>query len=357
MARATAKSILALVAHGGAGPRGPLAERTERRRAMLAATHRGAELLRRGASALDAVVAVVIALEDHPLFNAGYGSLLNLEGEVEMDASVMVATPESDQVDIAVGGSADRGVSADRRRCGEARLRKLRPLKTGGGVFKISAGAVAAVSRIRNPVALARAVMERSPHIMMAGAGAERFARRINIRLCRPADLITERARERWRARQAQRLMEQGLALSGRGTVGAVALDMCGALAAATSTGGVPGKLAGRVGDSALIGAGTFAGALGAASATGQGEAIIIAALCREAVLSLGSGAAPDVLARRAIAGLIAAVSAEAGVILVDRRGRIGFAHNAASMQVAAFDPRHGLRHLWVAPTYAPRTP
>ncbi len=349
MARAAAKSISALVAHGGAGPRGPQAERIERRRGMLAAMHRGVELLRRGSSALDAVVAVVTALEDHPLFNAGYGSLLNSEGEVEMDASVMVAAPADEEPALAVDARQRQADSG-------ARSRKTRS-RTSGGAFKISAGAVAAVSRVKNPIVLARVVMEHSPHILMAAAGAEEFARQMNIRLCRPNDLITERARERWRSRQAQRLLEQGMALSGHGTVGAVALDARGALAAATSTGGVPGKLAGRVGDSALIGAGTFASALGAASATGQGEAIIIAALCREAVVSLGTGAAPEALARRAIAGLIAAVSAEAGVILVNRRGQVGFAHNAASMQVAAFDPRHGLRHLWVAPISAPRMP
>ena len=131
--------------------------------------------------------------------------------------------------------------------------------------------------------------------------------------------------------------------------MGAVAIDADGGIAAATSTGGVPGKLFGRVGDSALIGAGTFAHAFGAASATGQGEAIILSALCREAVLALAE-ASPTVVAREAILEMIDATGAEAGVILVDRRGRIGYAHNAASMQVARWDEGAGLEHLWVAP-------
>ena len=142
----------------------------------------------------------------------------------------------------------------------------------------------------------------------------------------------------------------------GHGTVGAVAVDVHGAIAAATSTGGVPGKLFGRVGDSALIGAGTFAHAFGAASATGQGEAIILTALCREAVLALAD-ATPQAVAREAIREMIDATGAEAGLILIDRRGRIGYAHNAASMQVARYDPAGGVQHLWLAPIATARRP
>jgi beta-aspartyl-peptidase (threonine type) len=200
---------------------------------------------------------------------------------------------------------------------------------------------------------LARAVMEHSPHILMAGPGAENFARKVGIRLVRPEEMVTERARERWRARKEQAgMLEAGAAARaaiGHGTVGALAVDMHGAIAAATSTGGVPGKLFGRVGDSALIGAGTFAHAFGAASATGQGEAIILTALCREAVLALADGS-PQAVAREAILEMIDATGAEAGIILVDRRGRIGYAHNAASMQVARYDPAGGVQHLWLEP-------
>ncbi len=333
-----ARNRTALVAHGGAGSGSPGAERAERRRAMMAAMRVGAGILRASGSALEAVVATVAALEDHPLFNAGYGSLLNSQGNVEMDASVMFAEPVAEP---AACKPASRG---------------KRPGDSGhsiGSDYSVSAGAVAAVSRVRNPIVLARAVMEHSPHILMAGAGAESFARKAGIRLVRPEEMVTERARERWRARKQHSGMLEAesaaRAAMGHGTVGAVAVDVHGGIAAATSTGGVPGKLFGRVGDSALIGAGTFAHAFGAASATGQGEAIILTALCREAVLALADGS-PQAVARAAILEMIDATGAEAGVILVDRRGRIGYAHNAASMQVARYDRAGGLRHLWLEP-------
>jgi L-asparaginase / beta-aspartyl-peptidase len=340
MARRATTST-ALIAHGGAGAWGPVSERAERRRGLVGAVRAGAEILRGGGSALDAVVATVAALEDHPLFNAGHGSLLTTDGTVEMDASVMTASPAGEPLipsSLAV------------RRARRARASEM----------IVSAGAVAAVSRVRNPIELARAVMERTPHILLAGAGAERFARRAGIALIRPERLITERARERWLARQRAAAVDNaagpGAAVipAGHGTVGAVALDARGILAAATSTGGVPGKIAGRVGDSAIIGAGTFAGAAGAASATGNGEAIIMAALCREAVMALGAGA-PNAVARRAIAELIGGAGAEAGIVIVDRKGRIGFAHNAQTMQIAMFDPALGIRHLRAKPNAVAR--
>jgi L-asparaginase / beta-aspartyl-peptidase len=325
-----ARNLPALVVHGGAGNAGPGAERPERRRGMMAAIRLGAGILRAKGSALEAVVATVAALEDHPLFNAGYGSLLNSEGNVEMDASVMFAEPVT-------AGPTERG----------------KQTHSHDADYTVSAGAVAVVSRVRNPIMLARAVMENSPHILMAGPGAENFARKAGIRLVRPEEMVTERARERWRARRQQAGMLESQAAAraaiGHGTVGAVAVDVHGAIAAATSTGGVPGKLFGRVGDSALIGAGTFAHAFGAASATGQGEAIILTALCREAVLALAE-ATPHAVAREAIAEMIDATGAEAGIILINRRGRIGYAHNAASMQVARYDPAGGVQHLWLAP-------
>jgi beta-aspartyl-peptidase (threonine type) len=337
---ARARNRPALVAHGGAGNAGPGAERPERRRAMMAAMRLGARILRANGSALEAVVATVAALEDHPLFNAGYGSLLNSEGNVEMDASVMFAEP-------VFSDSTHSGKRSHRNHSNDAD-------------YTVSAGAVAVVSRVRNPVMLARAVMEHSPHILMAGPGAENFARKVGIRLVRPEEMVTERARERWRARKLQTGMREAEAAAraamGHGTVGAVAVDAHGAIGAATSTGGVPGKLFGRVGDSALIGAGTFARAFGAASATGHGEAIILTALCREAVLALAEGS-PQAVAREAILEMIDATCAEAGIILIDRRGRIGYAHNAASMQVARYDPVDGLSHLWLEPIAAARRP
>lgn len=285
---------------------------------MMEATRRGAAILREGGSALDAVIAAVAVLENDPLFNAGYGSLLNSEGAVEMDASVMVAQP-------------------GRRR---------------GARHIVRAGGVAAITRVRNPILLARAVMEHSSHVLMTGEGAERFARKCGVPTCLPGELITERARERWLAR-IEREREEKLG-DAHGTVGAAALDRNGQLAAATSTGGVPGKIAGRVGDSAIIGAGVFAGAQGAASATGHGEAIIMAQLCREAVAMMPR-CAPERAARRSVIQLIAAQNSEAGVILVDARGRLGYAHNAGVMEVASFDSQHGFTHAWAPPAASKR--
>jgi L-asparaginase / beta-aspartyl-peptidase len=285
---------------------------------MMEAVRRGAAILRGGGSALDAVVASVVALEDDPLFNAGYGSVLTTEGSVEMDAGVMAAWP------------------AQGRR----------------GAFETGAGAVAAVRRVKNPVVLARAIMEHTGHVLMAGAGAEQFARKLGIPLCRNADLISERALRRWRSGMARGALESR-AERPHGTVGAAAIDARGRMAAAVSTGGVTGKMPGRVGDCAVIGAGVFAERLGAACATGDGEAIITTALCRQAVGAL-EGASAQRAAGRAIARLIAARRAEAGIILVDRAGQIGYAHNAQSMQVGIFDSAGRFRHVWAAPIAPP---
>jgi len=319
---------------------------------MLAAAAAGADILRAGGSALDAVVAVVRFLEDHPLFNAGVGSLLTTDGTVEMDASLMAALPPprprhgaaAAARDIASALVPDLLGGAGRE--GGARGRRPRAV--------LRAGAVAGITRVRNPILLARAVMELTPHVMMAGAGAERLARRARIARCRPEELITQRARERWRAAMERHAERAGIAPQGGGpgpfgTVGAAALDARGGLAAATSTGGVTGKLPGRVGDSAIIGAGTFADAAGAASATGQGEAIMKAALCREAVVALKRGA-PQAVAARAIAELAMLTAGQAGVILVDRRGRFGYAHNAEAMDAVTFDAAGGFDYRWVPP-------
>jgi L-asparaginase / beta-aspartyl-peptidase len=304
---------------------------------MLAAVTRGAEILRGGGAALDSVIATVVALEDDPLFNAGYGSLLTTAGRVEMDAAVMSAAH--------VRGAAPsiNGV----------RSRTAATAAIGGrtGPAETRAGGVVLVSRVRNPIMLARAVMDRTPHLLIGGAGAERIARLAGIPLCRPESLITQRARERWLATREQALaaeMEQtaddGRGADQHGTVGAVAIDGHGDIAAATSTGGYPGKLPGRVGDSALIGAGLFATTRGAASATGAGEAIMSMALCRQVVSSLVRMPA-QAAANRAITQLHAATGAQAGVIIVDDSGRLGYAHNAAAMDVALFDTSGGVRH------------
>jgi isoaspartyl peptidase/L-asparaginase-like protein (Ntn-hydrolase superfamily) len=261
----------ALVVHGGAGPlpREPF-DPAPVTAALEAALDAGWSRLAGGA--LDAAQAAVEALEDAPMFNAGRGSVLTSAGSVEMDAAVMHGP--------------DR-----------------------------SAGAVACVSRVRHPVALARATMERTPHVLMSGRGAERLAEELDLELLKPEWFVTARERERlarWQARAAALPAEPG-----GGTVGAVARDAGGALAAATSTGGVRGQLPGRVGDSPLLGAGTWADETCAISATGAGEALIRAAAAHELAAlvrhgGLGLAEAADAVLREHVeplggaAGLIA---------------------------------------------------
>jgi L-asparaginase / beta-aspartyl-peptidase len=294
-----------LIAHGGAGGRPPASERGARRNGIIAAVRRGAEILRGGGAALDAVVATIVALENDPLFNAGYGSVLTIAQRVEMDAAVMSAThARFPNRGGAVSGNADDS--------GKAIISTARGR---AGAVEIRAGGVVLVSRVRNPIELARVVMERTPHLLMGGAGAERLARQFGVRMCRAADLVSQRARERWLASRGEVPLDS--APVSHGTVGAVALDSHGDIASATSTGGVSGKLPGRIGDSAIIGAGLFASASGGASATGEGEAIMRVALCREAVMALAKRGA-QAAAERAITMVADAAAGQAGVIVVD---------------------------------------
>jgi beta-aspartyl-peptidase (threonine type) len=172
------------------------------------------------------------------------------------------------------------------------------------------------------------------------------------MRLCRPDELISQRARERWLASRGMvgaPARANHSSADAHGTVGAVAVDSRGAIAAATSTGGVSGKLPGRIGDSAIVGAGLFASANGGASATGEGEAIMRVALCREAIVGLARKHS-QAAAERAIAMLADATSAHAGVIVVNARGELGYAHNAEVMEVAMFDSVDGFRHRLTEP-------
>lgn len=272
-------NVRAVIVHGGAGSIVPeLAEARDTgcERAAEAAW----QVLEAGGTALDAVTAAVVVLEDDPHFNAGRGSSLTHDGTVEMDASIM---------------DGNRMV--------------------GGGV--------ALVSSVVNPVRLARAVMEDGRHVLLAAHGAERLARQRNLPTAEPEYFITARQRERWLVSAREPL----------GTVGAVALDEHGRLAAATSTGGLMGKLPGRIGDSAILGAGTFADdRAGAASATGQGEAILLAGMARRAVDLLRDGRDPAAVA----SFVVHEVRREAGIIVVDRFGRAGWACNTAHMPAAA---------------------
>lgn len=272
-----------LIIHGGAGS--PALDLHEARQAGLRRAFTAAwTILLQDGSALDAAVQATVMLENDPVFNAGVGSCLNQNGEVEMDASLMEGT-----------------------------------------TFR--AGAVGAVCTVRNPILLARAVMEEGRHVFLAGAGADQFAREHGFPRVAQATLVTERQQQRWRMSHTQ---------GEPGTVGAVAFDKAGRLAAATSTGGIFDKHPGRVGDSAVIGAGTYADdACGAASATGLGESIIRTTLTRTAVEFLRGGIHPSQAARRAIALFQKHTGSEAGIILIDALGRVGYAYNAPAMSTA----------------------
>jgi L-asparaginase / beta-aspartyl-peptidase len=257
----------AIIVHGGAG------SVTEDRYARLRegvrrAAEAGDAILIAGGSALDAVVAAVRVLEDDPEFNAGTGSALTRDGTVETDASIM-------------DGATQR------------------------------VGAVAAVPDLGNAIALARAVLEAGEHVMLAGPSAWEFAREVGIS---PATgLVTERARARLAAKLAEKC---------GGTVGAVARDRQGRYAAATSTGGIVGKRAGRVGDSPIAGAGTWADARCALSATGDGEAIVRVALTRSIAMRLGESLRDAVI--ESLRELATITGGSAGVIGVDAYGVIG---------------------------------
>ncbi|MGH7324710.1 MAG: isoaspartyl peptidase/L-asparaginase family protein [Candidatus Rokuibacteriota bacterium] len=277
-----------VIVHGGAGA-DPVEGREELRQGVGGAARAAWRSLAEGGRALDAVEAAVRVLEDHPQFNAGRGSVLTSTGMVEMDASIM---------------------EGDRLRC----------------------GAVAAVSRIANPVTLARRVMDDGRHVLLVGDGAVTFARSAGVAECDPESLVTERQRRRHR----EELARSGVG----GTVGAVALDRRGTVAAATSTGGMAGKLPGRVGDSALIGAGTYADStLGGVSCTGSGEAIIRVVLARRALDYLKEADDPDYAARVAVDLLVEEGGGQGGLILLDWRGRLGWAHSTPLMPVAWMSP------------------
>jgi L-asparaginase / beta-aspartyl-peptidase len=264
----------------------------------------GWSILSQGGSALDAVEAAVIVLEDDPVFDAGYGSHLNFDGRVECDAIVM-----------------------------------------NGATLR--AGAAAGLRRVKNPIRLARQILEHCNHMMLIADGAERYATAQGIALCDPEDLISEAEREAWMKCKEDKHAAAHHRGHEQGTVGAVAIDRNGHLFAATSTGGTCCKLPGRVGDSPLIGCGCYADSeVGGVSCTGYGEAIMKIVMAKTAVdflrrpatcvdtppnISCGTSTA-DLAAREAIHLLGKRTHATGGLILLDREGNPGFAFNTPRM-------------------------
>jgi beta-aspartyl-peptidase (threonine type) len=333
------KHVPTLLVHGGAWAI-PAADAVAHETGVRNALEAGYAFLSRGGSALDAVEAAVSVLENDPTFDAGRGSFLTSDGRVQMDALLM-----------------------------------------DGGRMK--AGGVACVERLRNPIQAARLVLEQSPHVYFVGDGAEQFAQAHGMALIDNAELVLDRERERLahaKVRQSAGLADEtfsghilhddkspetGVPCDGslslgwktafpsnpdspgfgsHDTVGAVALDAQGNLAAATSTGGTLNKTPGRVGDSSLIGCGCYADNLSAAvSLTGWGEPIMKLVLGKWATDRVADGAAPEFAAQEAISHLFNRLGGHGGIILLGPDGRFGLAHNTPAMAWGLATPS-GLR-------------
>jgi beta-aspartyl-peptidase (threonine type) len=293
MAQDVTRENWALAIHGGAGSIevASLSSDQERayRAAMSAALEAGAAVLQRGGSSLDAVEAAIRLLEDDPLFNAGRGAVFTADGRNELDASIMDGATRT-------------------------------------------AGAVAGVTRTRNPISLARAVMEKSGHVMLAREGADQFSVEHGLEQVDPSYFRTERRWQELLDWQRDNTAALDPTLS-RGTVGAVAIDRNGHLAAGTSTGGMVGKRWGRIGDSPVIGAGTYAAdGTCAVSATGWGEIFIRASAARQVCDRIAFQRASVQQAADATIADIASLGGDGGLIVMDDAGRIAFAMNTSGM-------------------------
>ena len=293
---------MAIALHGGAGAieRGAMSEELEATyRAFLDdAITSGYEQLREGRSGLDVVVNVIQLMEDSPLFNAGRGAVYSWDGTHELDASIM------------------HGENLD-------------------------AGAVAGVSTVKSPIALARAVLEDSPHVMLASRGAEAFASERGFDLVSPEYFATERRREALKAYKANE--QAGLKPEADhkfGTVGVVVLDQTGNLIAGTSTGGMTGKRWGRIGDSPVIGAGTYADNRSCAvSATGHGEYFIRHTVSRDICARMQFGGVTlEEAAKTVVMEELVAAKGEGGIVAVDPAGRGELVFNTSGMYRASID-------------------
>jgi beta-aspartyl-peptidase (threonine type) len=281
---------LSLIVHGGAWDI-PDELREAHQAGCRAALRAGWSILQGGGHALDAVEAAIRVMEDDPVLNAGTGAVLNAAGEVQLDASIMEG----------------------------AQLR---------------AGAVAAVQGIKNPISLARLVLE-SDNVFLVAEGAVQFGQASGMELCDPRELVVERELRLWEARRREMGVSEGAGSSAAAgdTVGAVAIDSRGDLAAGDSTGGTPFKHPGRVGDSPLIGCGIYAdNRVGAAACTGWGEAITRVVLAKTALELLREGGSVQEAAAGAIRLLLERVEGRGGVIVVGNDGDVGYAFNTAAM-------------------------
>ncbi len=278
-----------VLVHGGAGSV-PEAMRARHEAGCRAAAEAGAAVFRAGGSALDAVQRAVECLEDDPVFNAGTGGSLTATGGLELDAALMEG-------------------------------RELR------------AGGVCSLGPCRHPIAVARAVLEDGRHVFYAGPGADRFARRAGIEAAEPAAMITDAARAKLAA-----TLRSGRPESWAGdTVGAVARDRAGNLAAGTSTGGMMAKLPGRVGDSPIVGAGLIAdNGSGAVSVTGEGEGILRLGVAHRVLEALRAGVDARSAAERVLAMLHERTLATGGLILVGAGGELVWARTTTTMSWAA---------------------
>jgi beta-aspartyl-peptidase (threonine type) len=284
-----------LVIHGGAGAgikKGNFTESEEKAylEALQQALKIGYDILEKGGTSLEAVEKTIIFLEDNPLFNAGKGSVLNAQGKPELDASIM-----------------------------------------DGKTLK--AGAVAGVTTIKNPISAAKCVMEKSPHVMMIGKGAETFAKNNQLTMVKPEYFITEKVLQSWKKSQEQNKKSSIDIPSKYGTVGCVALDKYGNLAAGTSTGGMMNKRYGRVGDSPIIGAGTYAdNNTCAVSATGHGEYYIrsTAAFRISALMQMKGLSVQD--ATQQTMDFIGQLGGTGGLIALDKNGNIYMTFNTEGM-------------------------
>ncbi|XP_074131595.1 isoaspartyl peptidase/L-asparaginase [Sminthopsis crassicaudata] len=283
-----------IVVHGG-GAGSISKERSERvRHGVTKAALLGYNILKDGGSAVDAVEGAVVALEDDPEFNAGHGSVLNEDGQIEMDASIMDGK-------------------------------------------NLNSGAVSSIKSIANPIKVARLVMEKTNHSFLTDRGATCFAKSMGIPIIPCEKLVTERNVKRLKKEKAEKSACMTEADKNTGTVGAVALDKHGNLAYATSTGGIINKMVGRVGDSPCVGSGGYAdNDIGAVSTTGHGESIIKVNLARLAIFNLQQGKNPQEAADAALCYMKTRVKGLGGIIVVDKTGEWAARWTSVSMPWAS---------------------